>query len=97
MLSGYYHEWLELVVNNRRSDQEYNHPYDVIIGSIADDRVIDTVNYFIEELTSGRLSEELVSLTLKQLSYQKPNDQICFATKKAVESVAFLRSYEVLR
>ena len=96
-LVGYSHEWLDFVVKNRSSNSESNHPYDIIVGSIADDSVIDSINYYIEELSAGRMSDELVELTLKQLSYQKPNDQVCFATKRSIEALEFLRSYEVLR
>jgi len=93
-LEGYSTEWLWFVVNNRSSNSGHSHQYDVVFGSIADDRVIDSINYFIEELASDRMSDELINLTLRQLSYQKPNDQACFATRKSLESLVFLRSYE---
>jgi hypothetical protein len=95
---GYGYDWLMFVVDNRKSGTEVIwHGYDVIRGGIADDRVIDSINYFVDEITAGRLSDELTSLTLKQLSYQSPNDQICFATQKALDSLVFLESYEVTR
>jgi hypothetical protein len=95
---GYDYDWLMFVVNNRRNDAGHaSHGYDVIKGGIADDRVIDSINYFIGEIAAGRASDELTSLTLKQLSYQKPNDQVCFATQEARSPLTFLRSYEVMR
>jgi len=94
---GYSMEWLEFVVENRRTGMANTHSYDVVSGGIADDRVIDTINYYIEELTSGRFSDELLNLTLKQLSYQKPNDQVCFSTSRSIESLTYIESYEVAR
>jgi hypothetical protein len=92
---GYNYDWLIYVANNRRSDLIGNaDDYDVVFGGIADDRVIDSINYFIEEIAAGRSSEELVQLTLKQLSYQKSNDQICFKTSKSLQAVVFAKSYE---
>jgi hypothetical protein len=96
LFDGYSYDWLLFVVENRRSDAAPSwHGHDVVIGGIADDRVIDSINYYIEEISIGRASDELVSLTLKQLSYQKPNDQICFSTEKSLASLRFLKSYEV--
>jgi hypothetical protein len=69
--------------------------FDVVIGGIADDRVIDTINYYIEEIEAGRDSVELVNLTLKQLSYQKPNNQVCFCNQQALSYLRFQKSYEV--
>jgi len=90
-------EWLEFVVENRRTGITKTHLYDVVSGGIADDRVIDTINYYIEELTAGRSSDELLNLTLKQLSYQKPNDQVCFSTNRSIDSLTYIESYEVAR
>lgn len=95
---GYSTEWLMFVVDHRSNDYKRKTPaYDLIVGSIADDRVIDTINYYIDELANDRASEELLNLTLKQLSYQEPNDQICFATKEALMCLEFVESYEVVR
>jgi hypothetical protein len=61
----YDRDWLDFVVENRRSTSSASqNQYDVIVGGIADDRVIDTINYYIEEIEAGRHSKELVELTL---------------------------------
>ncbi|MDR0500334.1 MAG: DUF3990 domain-containing protein [Coriobacteriales bacterium] len=95
-LSHYNEEWLFFVCDNRRSDYPIiNHGYDVIFGHIADDRVIETIDYFIEQLISGNASKNLVTLTIEQLKKQTPNDQACFTNRKALEQLTFIKSYEV--
>ena len=44
--------------------------YDYVEGGVADDRVINTVNLYIQ----GFISKESA---LKNLQYLKPNNQIC--------------------
>lgn len=93
---GYSEEWLMFVVNNRRSDipiLEYG--YDVVRGNIADDKVIETINRFIEQLMLGRVDQTIVQATLRELSYQNENDQLCFKTLKALDYLKFIESYEV--
>jgi hypothetical protein len=95
-LSHYDEEWLFFVCDNRRSDYPpISHGYDVIFGHIADDKVIETIDYFIEQLITGNASKNLVSLTIEQLKKQQPNDQACFTNSKALEQLIFLESYEV--
>jgi hypothetical protein len=94
--SGYDYDWLTFVVGNRSDDIGAGRArHDVVIGGIADDRVIDTINYYVEEVRSGRASKELTDLTLRQLSYQTPNDQVCLRSERALRHLRFLRSYEV--
>jgi len=95
---GYTCDWLRFVADNRSNNEPGNDDaIDIVRGGIANDRVISSINFFIEEVGAGRESEELVSFTLKQLSYQKPNDQICFKTERSLQSLSFIRSYEVTR
>ena len=93
---GYDEEWLFFVSDNRRSDYPIiNHGYDVISGHIADDRVIETIDTFIEQLQNGDASKNLIRLTIEQLKKQQPNDQYCFTNAKLCEVLRFDQSYEV--
>ncbi|MDR1712709.1 MAG: DUF3990 domain-containing protein [Coriobacteriales bacterium] len=94
--NGYDEEWLLFVCNNRRSDKaSIDHGFDIIFGHIADDRVIETVDYFIEQLMAGRASQALVTLTIEQLALQQPNDQFCFASSRLNEVLTFDHTYKV--
>lgn len=93
---GYSEEWLMFVVNNRRSDiPVIDYGYDVVRGNIADDKVIETINRFIEQLIEGRVDQTIVQATIHELSYQKENDQLCFKTPKSLDYLKFQECYEV--
>ena len=53
--------------------------YDYVEGGVADDRVIDTVNMYIQ----GFISQERA---LQNLRYLKPNNQICILNQDMLES-----------
>jgi hypothetical protein len=94
--AGYDEEWLFFVSDNRRSDYPIiNHGYDIIYGHIADDRVIETIDNFIEQLQNGEASKNLIRLTIEQLEKQQPNDQYCFTNSKLQEVLTFAESYTV--
>jgi hypothetical protein len=94
---GYDEEWLFFVSDNRRSDYPIiNHGYDIIYGHIADDRVIETIDIFIEQLQNGEASKNLIRLTIEQLQKQQPNDQYCFTNSKLCEVLQFSESYKVI-
>jgi hypothetical protein len=94
---GYTEDWLMFVVDNRRPDvPAFDHGYDLIEGNIADDKVFDTVQDFIELLRTNRVTPATVESTLQQLSYQEENDQICMKSEKAIKFLTFLEGYEVI-
>jgi hypothetical protein len=96
--SSYDEEWLFFVSDNRRSDYPaITHGYDVIFGHIADDRVIETIDYFIEQLIAGNGSKNLVNLTIEQLMKQTPNDQYCFTNDRALKELTYVSNYEATR
>lgn len=61
--------WLEFIVACRAGEKVWTE-YDYIEGGVADDRVINTVNLYIQ----GYISKERA---LQNLRYLKPNNQIC--------------------
>ena len=66
---AYDKEWLDFIVASRTGRRPWQ-GYDVVEGGIADDRVIDAVEAYINGYTT-------VELTLRQLVYHKPNYQVC--------------------
>ena len=80
-------EWLDLIIKCR-SDLNYQHEYDIVEGKIADDTVGETVLFVI----NGVMRKEDA---LKRLKYQKINLQIAFCTEKALNTLTFIKSYEV--
>lgn len=79
-------EWLEMVLNCR-SNIQYSHTYDIVIGKIANDNVGETVSYVMQ----GIMRKEDA---IKRLKFEKVNNQIAFCTSRALESLKFIDSYE---
>jgi len=73
-------EWLEMVLNCRRL--EFCHGFDLVIGSIADDRVGETVSYVLQ----GIMRREDA---LERLRFEKINNQYAFCTPKSLETLRF--------
>ncbi|MDE6310440.1 MAG: DUF3990 domain-containing protein [Muribaculaceae bacterium] len=65
---SYDKNWLDFVSKCRAGDDDTD--YDIVIGGIANDRVIQTLDRYFE----GELSADE---TLGLLKYQKPNNQYC--------------------
>jgi hypothetical protein len=81
-------EWLDLVEVCRK-DINYTTDYDVIIGEVADDRVYDTINLYLD----GLLPKEIA---LDRIKYKYQNDQICIFNSEIIEKYLFFdTSYEV--
>ena len=61
MFHGYSEEWAEFVVMNRKNNSEVPaHPYDIVIGPIADDTVgVQIRRYIMGYLSASSLVEEL--------------------------------------
>lgn len=73
----YNEEWLEFIVECRSGGDVWKE-YDYIEGGVADDRVIDTVNMYIE----GFISRDRA---LNNLRYLKPNNQICILNQNMLD------------
>lgn len=70
-------EWLRYVARNRTSRQLVD-DYDVVVGPVANDQTIRTVNDYIR----GRFSEDIA---IQLLLPQKLKDQYAFKTHAALE------------
>lgn len=80
-------EWLDLVVACR-SDRTFSHPYDIVIGKIANDNVGETVSY----VAQGIMRKEDA---IKRLKFEKLNNQIAFCTQNALQTLKFVKCYTV--
>lgn len=83
---AYNKEWLNFIVDSRAGKQLWT-GYDIIEGGVADDRVIDAVEAYINGYAD-------VEHTLRQLVYHKPNYQICLLNQEIVDNYLQYQSYE---
>jgi hypothetical protein len=82
---AYDEEWLRFIVDSRNGGHLWQ-GYDYIEGGIADDRVIST----IEDYLNGDISMEYA---LKRLSEHQPNNQICILSQALLdESLRFVKA-----
>lgn len=77
-------DWLRYVAANRMGHQTDAH-YDVIIGPVANDQVIRTVNNYL----NGYFTEDIA---IQLLLPQKLKDQYAFKTDKAIQVLHFLEA-----
>lgn len=77
-------EWLRYVAANRMGRQT-DAQYDVIIGPVANDQVIRTVNNYL----NGYFTEDIA---IQLLLPQKLKDQYAFKTDKAIQILHFLEA-----
>lgn len=75
-------EWLEFIKRNRAKGGT-QHAYDIVIGPVADDNTMETVQLYISGILT---SDEAV----KRLRYSKVNNQVSFHTEKALAYLRFI-------
>ena len=73
---------LEFIKRNRAQGGT-QHTYDIVIGPVADDNTMETVQLYI----SGILTAEEA---VKRLRYSKVNNQVSFHTEKALAYLRFI-------
>ena len=84
---AYNDEWLDFVASCRAGKEVEN--YDLVIGGIANDRVIVTLDRYFE----GTLSKEN---TLGLLKYEKPNIQYCIRNEEMIKHcLSFIESVKL--
>lgn len=76
VFDSYDKDWLIFVANCRAGKDDTD--FDLVIGGIANDRVIQTIDRYFE----GELSE---NETLGLLKYEKPNIQYCIRSQKMID------------
>lgn len=77
IFAAYDEEWLDFIVKSREGKTPWK-GYDYVEGGIADDRVITT----IEDYLNGDISMEYA---LKRLSEHQPNNQICILSQEILD------------
>ena len=82
-------EWLEFIKKNR-SKGGLQHDYDVVIGPVADDNTMETVQLYMANILTA---EEAV----ERLRYNKVNNQVSFHTEKALQYVQLVRRVSYAR
>ena len=79
--------WLRFVVDNRLNTYS-GERYDIVIGAVANDAVMPTVQLFF----GGFIDEEDALNALKK---SKLVDQVCLKSEKALSLLSFVKSYEI--
>ncbi len=80
---GLNREWLEFIKENR-SKGGLRHKYDVVIGPVADDNTMETVQLYMNGILN-------VNEAVERLRYNQVNNQISFHTERALECLKFVR------
>ena len=80
-------EWLEFIKENRTKGG-IQHSYDVVVGPVADDNTMETVQLYL----SGILKAEEA---VERLRYNKVNNQVSFHTPLALEHLTLESRREV--
>lgn len=75
-LDNYDRDWLNFIANCRAGKDVSD--FDLVIGGIANDKVIQTLDRYFE----GELSEDE---TLGLLKYEKPNIQYCIRSQSMID------------
>lgn len=87
IFESYDFEWLDFISNCRSGNDSYSH--DMVIGGIADDMVMQTLDRYFE----GELNAEQA---LGLLKYVKPNIQYCIRSQRMLdECLIFLNSIQL--
>lgn len=82
-------EWLEFIKENR-SKGGLQHNYDVVIGPVADDNTMETVQLYIANILTS-------SEAVERLRYNKVNNQVSFHTEKALQYLQLMRRISYAR
>ena len=80
-------EWLELVINCRKSPL-YDHGFDIVYGKIANDDVGETIQAVLDGLMPP-------AFALERLAFMHTNNQYCFCTEKSLEYLGFIESIKL--
>jgi len=72
----YSDEWLDFIIASRTGNSKNG--YDIVIGGVANDKVFDTVQLFMDGLIDKAES-------IKRLRYEKPNVQYCFRSQLVID------------
>jgi len=80
-------EWLDFVVANRNPMSQM-HDFDIVEGPVADDKVQNRINDFLE----GEISKENF---LQELIYHEETHQVCFCTLKSLLTLKSIDKFPI--
>ena len=75
---AYDQDWLNFIVASRNGKQPWT-GYDIIEGGVANDRVIDTIEDYLNDIIT-------IEQALGQLVYAQPNHQICLLNQQLIDT-----------
>ena len=81
-------EWLDFVFQCRKGEDKSE--YDIVIGGIADDKIFKTIDLYF----TGDISKDEA---LRRLKYEKPNNQYCLRTQRAIDLLIFKSAEEITK
>lgn len=87
-LDKYDQQWLDFIVKSRKGEKPWAE-YDIIEGGVANDRVIDTVEAYMNGMMT-------VEMALGQLSQHQPNNQFCLLSQSLIDKCLHFISVEQL-
>ncbi len=73
-------EWANFIVSNRSRKKKQHHDYDIVIGPVADDGVILSIQLFEAQVID-------METLLAKLKYVRLTIQYCFLTQRAVDTL----------
>ena len=76
---AYDQHWLNFIVASRNGKQPWK-DYDIIEGGVANDRVIDTIEDYLNDIIT-------IEQALGQLLYAQPNHQICLLNQQLIDTL----------
>ena len=76
---AYDQHWLNFIVASRNGKQPWK-DYDIIEGGVANDRVIDTIEDYLNDIIT-------IEQALGQLVYAQPNHQICLLNQQLIDTL----------
>lgn len=86
---GYNNDWLDFIVSSRLGQQSWLE-YDIVEGGIANDRVFDTIENFME----NQITKEVA---LGRLRYEQPNNQLCLLSQHLIDECLSFKEYATVK
>lgn len=80
---GYCNDWLDFVVDSRLGKQPWL-GYDIIEGGVANDRVFDTIENFME----NQITKDVA---LGRLRYEQPNNQLRLLNQRLIDECLYFK------
>lgn len=87
-MNAYDRQWLDFIVESRNGKEPWK-AYDIIEGGVANDRVIDTVENYMD----GTINAEQA---LGKLRFTTPNHQICLLNQKLIDKHLHYQKSELI-